>query len=121
MKCPHDDVALLMTERQGIEIDYCPECRGVWLDRGELDKILERSHAEVVGSAPAAASYPTAPPEAGRREEPRYDDRDRDRDRYRDDRDRYRDDRRGYDGAAYTKHKKKKKTSFLEDLFEFGG
>lgn len=44
MKCPHCvDVGLLMTERQGIEIDYCPQCRGVWLDRGELDKLIERS------------------------------------------------------------------------------
>ena len=43
MKCPVcKDVTLLMSERQGIEIDYCPECRGVWLDRGELDKILEK-------------------------------------------------------------------------------
>ncbi len=43
MKCPVDNVDLTMTDRQGIEIDYCPECRGVWLDRGELDKIIERS------------------------------------------------------------------------------
>ena len=43
MKCPVDGAALVMTERTGIEIDYCPTCRGVWLDRGELDKILERS------------------------------------------------------------------------------
>jgi uncharacterized protein len=44
MKCPVcDDSQLLMTERQGVEIDYCPSCRGVWLDRGELDTILERS------------------------------------------------------------------------------
>lgn len=43
MKCPNCNVNLMMTERSGIEIDYCPECRGVWLDRGELDKILERS------------------------------------------------------------------------------
>lgn len=42
MRCPVDDATLLMSERSGIEIDYCPECRGVWLDRGELDKILER-------------------------------------------------------------------------------
>lgn len=42
MKCPIDETALQMTERQGIEIDYCPKCRGVWLDRGELDKIIER-------------------------------------------------------------------------------
>jgi len=46
MKCPIDGADLVMTERQGIEIDYCPRCRGVWLDRGELDKIIERSGAE---------------------------------------------------------------------------
>lgn len=43
MRCPIDDEALMMTERNGIEVDYCPKCRGVWLDRGELDKIIERS------------------------------------------------------------------------------
>jgi uncharacterized protein len=43
MKCPVCNVDLTMSERQGIEIDYCPKCRGVWLDRGELDKIIERS------------------------------------------------------------------------------
>ena len=43
MKCPNDNTQLVMTERSGVEIDYCPECRGVWLDRGELDKIIERS------------------------------------------------------------------------------
>lgn len=43
MKCPLCNVDLTMSERQGIEIDYCPTCRGVWLDRGELDKIIERS------------------------------------------------------------------------------
>jgi Zn-finger nucleic acid-binding protein len=42
MKCPVCSVDLLMTERQGVEIDYSPQCRGVWLDRGELDKIVER-------------------------------------------------------------------------------
>ena len=45
MPCPVCKVALTMSERQGVEIDYCPQCRGVWLDRGELDKILERSAA----------------------------------------------------------------------------
>lgn len=46
MKCPTcKDVNLAISDRQGIEIDYCPECRGVWLDRGELDKIIERSAA----------------------------------------------------------------------------
>ena len=43
MNCPVDNTQLMMTERQGIEIDYCPQCRGVWLDRGELDKILDRT------------------------------------------------------------------------------
>lgn len=43
MKCPKCNIPLTMSERQGIEIDYCPQCRGVWLDRGELDKIIERS------------------------------------------------------------------------------
>ena len=43
MNCPACNVTLLMTDRQGIEIDYCPQCRGVWLDRGELDKIIERA------------------------------------------------------------------------------
>jgi Zn-finger nucleic acid-binding protein len=43
MKCPKCNVTLLMSEKHGIEIDYCPDCRGIWLDRGELDKIIERS------------------------------------------------------------------------------
>ncbi len=45
MKCPNDGATLSMSERSGVEIDYCPECRGVWLDRGELDKILDRAAA----------------------------------------------------------------------------
>lgn len=47
MKCPNCNVNLVMTDRSGIEIDYCPDCRGVWLDRGELDKIIERSSHNV--------------------------------------------------------------------------
>ena len=46
MKCPSCDTELKMSERTGIEIDYCPQCRGVWLDKGELDKIIERSGSE---------------------------------------------------------------------------
>ena len=46
MDCPVDGTQLMMSERQGIEIDYCPKCRGVWLDRGELDKVIERSERE---------------------------------------------------------------------------
>ena len=45
MACPVDGTTLVMSERSGIEIDYCPSCRGVWLDRGELDKIIERNAA----------------------------------------------------------------------------
>ncbi|MDZ4735371.1 MAG: zf-TFIIB domain-containing protein [Rhodospirillaceae bacterium] len=58
-KCPDDHVDLIATDRQGIEVDYCPKCRGVWLDRGELDKIVERSggsaraeQARLEGQAP---------------------------------------------------------------------
>jgi Zn-finger nucleic acid-binding protein len=43
MNCPSCKIPLVMSERQGIEIDYCPQCRGIWLDRGELDKIIEKS------------------------------------------------------------------------------
>lgn len=50
MQCPTDGSTLVMSERSGIEIDYCPQCRGIWLDRGELDKLIERSFTE---SAPA--------------------------------------------------------------------
>lgn len=56
MNCPIDNSALVMSDRSGVEIDYCPQCRGVWLDRGELDKIIER------GSQQAASSPQSAPP-----------------------------------------------------------
>lgn len=59
MKCPTDSATLVMSERSGVEIDYCPECRGVWLDRGELDKIIDRAEAEFASRMPAAA--PVAP------------------------------------------------------------
>lgn len=59
MKCPVDDETLLMTQRDGVEIDYCPKCRGVWLDRGELDKIIEKS----IGAATPAVQL-TPPPQA---------------------------------------------------------
>ena len=54
MRCPVDNETLVMADRGGVEIDYCPKCRGVWLDRGELDKIIERSLG-----GPAAAPAPT--------------------------------------------------------------
>jgi len=56
MTCPSCHVALVMSERQGVEIDYCPQCRGVWLDRGELDKIIERGTKEM-----AAYQQPAQP------------------------------------------------------------
>jgi len=49
MKCPTCNETLLMSEKNGIEIDYCPSCRGIWLDRGELDKIIERSNSQDSG------------------------------------------------------------------------
>ena len=52
MPCPVCRVSLVMSERQGVEIDYCPQCRGVWLDRGELDKIIERSAQDLSSTAP---------------------------------------------------------------------
>jgi Zn-finger nucleic acid-binding protein len=101
MKCPTDSATLVMSERAGIEIDYCPECRGVWLDRGELDKILERAAAE---TAPApAAPIAQAPPQQAPPQyvEPRYDDRPR-------------DDSRG----AQQPYRKKKKEHWLSELFD---
>ena len=65
MRCPIDETTLVMSERSGIEIDYCPQCRGVWLDRGELDKLVERS---------VSMPQPAAAPSYDRADE-RYDDR----------------------------------------------
>ena len=95
MQCPIDGTQLVMTGRSGVEIDYCPQCRGVWLDRGELDKIIERG-----------ASRP----------EPQPQDRYRDGDRGRDD-DRHRDGRR--EDSYGEPHRKKRRESFLGDLFDF--
>ena len=106
MQCPNDGETLLMTERVGVEIDYCPTCRGVWLDRGELDKILEKSRDENGDDDPRAGRRPPPPPPPP--PPPRDYDRD-DRDRY--DRDRY--------GTYDPRYRKKKKRSFLEDIFDF--
>jgi hypothetical protein len=97
MDCPVCKTERLsMMERQGIEIDYCPKCRGVWLDRGELDKIVERSTVELAAAAPVPA--PTLPQAQARPAEyghgshrPRHDD--------------------SYAGG----HRRK---SFLQDLFD---
>jgi uncharacterized protein len=102
MPCPVCKIALTMSERQGVEIDYCPQCRGVWLDRGELDKILERSASEAPQPTAPQAPYP---PRASQPVQPlpTY--------RRNDDDDDYRKDQYG---RPY--HKRKK--SFLEELFD---
>lgn len=92
MKCPTDGATLTMSERSGIEIDYCPECRGVWLDRGELDKILERAEREM---APQAVPAPAPPPQYSQQpqyEQPQY--------------------------GHHQPHRRKKKESFLSELFD---
>ena len=71
MACPVCRVPLSMSDRQGIEIDYCPQCRGVWLDRGELDKIIERSAPpEAAQSAARPAPQPSAPLHPGPAQNP---------------------------------------------------
>ncbi len=92
MKCPIDDTDLVMSDRQGIEIDYCPKCRGVWLDRGELDKIIERS-------------APNHAPEPIRNSSDRHS--------YENER---RPDHRDHD---YRYDRPKKKKSILSELFDF--
>ena len=91
MKCPVDGATLVMTERSGVEIDYCPQCRGVWLDRGELDKIIERV-ALTQGEVSRYASHLPDHGSGAYRE-------------YRDDDDDYR--------------RKKRRRGLLNDLFDF--
>jgi Zn-finger nucleic acid-binding protein len=67
MKCPIDDTPLSVSARDGVEIDFCPQCRGVWLDRGELDKIIDRATNAFAAAPPAPTSQP-------RYEERRYDE-----------------------------------------------
>lgn len=98
MNCPTDGTVLLMSERSGVEIDYCPTCRGVWLDRGELDRIIER----VEGPS-------SRPPERSER----ADRPDYDRGRSDDREHRYVEHRYG------DKHKPKKKKGMLSELFDF--
>ena len=111
MRCPVDNETLVMADRGGVEIDYCPKCRGVWLDRGELDKIIERS---LGATAPVAA--PMAPPPPPQHAAPVYQPEPRAPQGYReDDRRRYRDDDDDYKHG----YKKKRKESFLSDIFDF--
>ena len=97
MKCPNCNETLVMADRQGVEIDYCPKCRGVWLDRGELDKIIERS-----------ADYsPNTDP--GPERHYKHDDDDYKK--------HYPQQGGGYYNDPHYKHKKKK--GFLGDFFDF--
>ena len=123
MNCPHCNVPLVMTERQGVEIDYCPQCRGVWLDRGELDKIIERQAAfeQRIASAagtpppPPASPYqqqpPPPPPQYGA---PRRRDDDDDDD---DDDDRHKRGGYGY-GQGQGGYPPQRQRSWLSDLFD---
>ncbi len=103
MKCPVcPDADLMMSDRQGVEIDYCPKCRGVWLDRGELDKIIERSSAQ---EAPAPQRY----------EEKRYE-APRDPRQYAQPQHQHAQHHHSSDHDYY---RRKKKSSFLGELFDF--
>ncbi|OWY27755.1 zf-TFIIB domain-containing protein [Herbaspirillum robiniae] len=104
MKCPVcTSTNLLISERQGIEIDYCPQCRGVWLDRGELDKLIERAPA-AAAPAPAMHQQRAAPP-APQAYDPRYGHGGHSGHHHR--------DSHGYD------YKRKKKGGFLGEIFDF--
>jgi hypothetical protein len=109
MLCPIDQSELVISERQGIEIDYCPKCRGVWLDRGELDKIIEGANTRSVDRSDYRESD----------DRPRVQSANRptkvtDMFRKRDD-----DDDDDYKIDPKTGRRKKKRGGFLEDLFDF--
>ncbi len=106
MYCPVCQERLLMTDRQGVEIDYCPKCRGVWLDRGELEKLIEKAQLQ------SATDYRRDTPER------KYDDRESTVRGYEPRRDEYRPDERRYDShSGYGKPKKRE--SWLSELFDF--
>ena len=104
MACPVDGTPLVMSDRQNIEIDYCPTCRGVWLDRGELDKIIERS-ASAAPPAPAAPQppQPPQPPAGGPWAQPGYGQS-------------YGHAQDHRHGHGYPRHKRQK--SWLEEIFD---
>ena len=104
MKCPVcTSVNLVMSERQGIEIDYCPECRGVWLDRGELDKIIERTNVQSVEQPVGGHDKYQRPPE-----QPAYQANHGQN---------YQHDQRGHGYGHGQPYKKKK--SLLSEIFDF--
>ncbi len=109
MKCPVcKEPNLVMADRQGIEVDYCPQCRGIWLDRGELDKIIERSGDRLDRSD--RSDLPERPDRPDRSTERQFD-RDSDHD--------YRDRRRDDDDEDYSSKHRKKRGSWLGELFDF--
>ena len=114
MQCPICQIDLMIADRQGIEIDYCPKCRGVWLDRGELDKIIERSASYAPhGNAPEHRSRPDQPVQQGYAPEQR-------RGHYQPPPPNYHAGSQGHNphhGAQG--HHKRKRESFLEELFDF--
>ncbi|WP_028280108.1 zf-TFIIB domain-containing protein [Arthrobacter sp. H5] len=134
MKCPIDQIELVMSERSGVEIDYCPTCRGVWLDRGELDKILDRAAAIAGASVPERPHAPAAPPVAPQLPSPllsetprssaggyrKYDDGRYDRGQrdFGDERRRDDDHRQSYDKYG-RKPYRKKKDNWLGEMFDF--
>ena len=93
MQCPTDQTTLVMAERSGIEIDYCPSCRGVWLDRGELDKIIERAAPQSAPATPAAGTYEAERDERRRAQDQRY--------------------------AQPQQYRRKKKEGWLGEIFDF--
>lgn len=132
MPCPKDGSELIEVERQGIEIDYCPTCKGVWLDRSELDQLIARSTTPGpeadYAEPPRRESRGRAGGIMGRARQLLDDDRrDRDDDRSRRGYDDYDDDRPrgGYDydddddDRRYPGRRKKKRRDMLEDLFDF--
>ena len=102
MQCPTDGTTLTMSERGGIEIDYCPQCRGVWLDRGELDKLIERS---------ASQSAPAAPAPAARSYE-------QDRDQRRMEQDQRYSRAEQFPQTSQQPYRKKKKENWLSEIFD---
>jgi Zn-finger nucleic acid-binding protein len=121
MLCPVCKTDLMMTDRQGVEVDYCPRCRGVWLDRGELDKIMERSAAMEAQPQPMAQHAPAAS-HGGHDQrggyDPRgaYDTRGGYDPRYEDRRPYRRDD----DDDYYKRHHHhRRKKSWLGDILDF--
>jgi Zn-finger nucleic acid-binding protein len=98
MLCPACKVDLVMSERQNVEIDYCPKCRGVWLDRGELDKIIERAVTQDAPPPPQPAAQHSAPPP------PPPPPREY-----------YREEHGGYDKHRKYGHRRK---SWLEEIFD---